>query len=246
MDIDILEKNFGSNSANNKKYKELWIKSASIFISQINSIIKYEPTIINIYDFYNDKSEELKNIFDKYGTDKGTYHNYYIIYYYIIEKLGRNSKLNLFEIGLGTNDINLVSTMGINGIPGASLRSFKEFLPNSNIYGADIDKNILFHEDRINSKYIDQLDINTYNTFNDKSYDIIIDDGLHSIGANLNTLIFALNNLNKNGWLIIEDINVSFLDNWKIIDYILKNNSEYKTYIIKASIHYMYVIEKIN
>ncbi len=33
--------------------------------------------------------------------------------------------------------------MGIGGTPGASLITFKNYLPNSMIYGADVDKNIL-------------------------------------------------------------------------------------------------------
>ena len=45
---------------------------------------------------------------------------------------------------MGTNNPNLVSTMGSSGRPGASLYAFKEYLPNAIIYGADIDKDILF------------------------------------------------------------------------------------------------------
>ena len=43
--------------------------------------------------------------------------------------------------------------MGKNGTPGASLKAFKEYLPNTNLYGADVDKDILF-ERRKNTNYL--------------------------------------------------------------------------------------------
>ena len=156
-------------------------------------------------------------------------------------------KLNILEIGLGTNNPTLVSSMGSGGRPGASLYAFKQYLPNANIYGADIDKNILFNEERINTCYVDQLDIKTFdnikNTFGNIKYDLIIDDGLHSIGANLNTLLFALNNIKINGWIIIEDIHIP--DNWFSIKYILSKNKNINTYFIKAKNGYLFVLKRI-
>ena len=156
------------------------------------------------------------------------------------------SKLNILEIGLGTNNPNIVSSMGINGRPGASLLAFREYLPNSNIYGADVDKDILFQADRIQTCYVDQLNMKTFdelsNNFGNKKFDLIIDDGLHSIGANFNTLLFALNNLNENGWIVIEDISTKTVNNWRSIDFILKSTQKYKTYVIFDNTAYLYVI----
>jgi len=201
-------------------------------------------------DFKSANFQILADIFTKYGSDKSTSHDYEFIYSYIFDKLGKDSKLNIFEIGLGTNNPALISTMGINGKPGASLYAFREYLQNSFIYGADIDKEILFESEKINTCYVDQLNLNTFDEITKKfgniKYDLIIDDGLHSIGANFNTLLFALNNLNSNGWIIIEDIAPHFIDNWKSIDFILSTNSQYKTYIIKAKIAYVYVINKLD
>jgi 23S rRNA U2552 (ribose-2'-O)-methylase RlmE/FtsJ len=140
--------------------------------------------------------------------------------------------------------------MSTNGRPGASLFSFRDYLPNSNIYGADIDENILFECDRIKTCYIDQLDMNTFDNiktkFGDIKYDLIIDDGLHSIGANLNTLLFALYNINDNGWIVIEDINLNTIDNWRSVDFILKSSNKFITYIIKSKNNaYLYVINKL-
>ena len=244
---------FSAGSKNDDNNKHLWIKGASLFITQINTLlehINYKFEIIDIDFFQNIYSEQLGYILAHNQSDKSTNHNYHILYSFIFNKLGKESILNLLEIGLGTNNPELISTMGSNGRPGASLYAFRDYLPNSNIYGADIDENILFKTDRIKTCFVDQLDINTFNKlqqqFNNITYDIIIDDGLHSIGANFNTLLFALNNLNKNGWIVIEDIHI--IENWKSIDYILNNTQNYqiyKTYIIKARSSYMYVINKI-
>ena len=50
---------------------------------------------------------------------------------------------------MGTNDTNVLSNMGPEGKPLASLRAWRDYFQNANIYGADIDKNILKDEDRI-------------------------------------------------------------------------------------------------
>jgi len=250
MNIDILKNNFSASSANDVYFKDTWILSASLFIPQINQlIVNFQPTIQDINKFENKESKILGELFKKYGSDKSTNHNYFIFYTYILNTLGIKNKLNVLEIGLGTNNPNLVSTMGSSGMPGASLRAFKDYLPNSNIYGADIDKDILFSENRINTCYVDQLKYSSFddikNNFGNIKYDLIIDDGLHSIGANLNTLIFSLNNINNGGYIIIEDIAEIFLENWRIVDFILSKNNNFKTTLIKAKQSYLYVIKKV-
>jgi hypothetical protein len=239
---------FSAGSANDDLYKKLWIKGASLFIPQINKLIDYTDynfKIVDIQNFINNKSKILEYIFLKNGSDKSTQHNYHILYSYILEKLGKN--INILEIGLGTNNPNLISTMGENGIPGASLYSFREYLPEANIYGADIDKNILFECERIKTCYVDQLELNTFENISDNfgniKFDLVIDDGLHSIGANLNTLLYAIENLNTNGWIVIEDIHIK--DNWKSIDFILNYTNKFKTYFIKDNDKYLYVVNKL-
>jgi hypothetical protein len=248
---------FSAGSKNDTTHKHLWLKGASLFIPQLNKLLEhtdYRCEITDIDYFKNDcckilnnESEKLKTIFTKNGSDKSTAHNYQIVYSYILNKLGVNSELNILEIGLGTNNPNLVSTMTEKGIPGASLFSFREYLPNAKIYGGDIDTNILFESERIKTSYVDQLNIDTYtdmlHAFGNIKFDLIIDDGLHSIAANFNTLLFALNNLNDNGWLVIEDIHI--IGNWKIIDSLIKPMSQYKTYIVKTSRKHVYLLNKL-
>ena len=242
MDLNLL-KMFEACSANNDRNKHLWLKGASLIINQyINLIKKIDPnyfpvTITDMCAFINDNSSELAKVFINNRTDKSSGHNYHHLYSYILNEFN-NKKINILEIGMGTNNPELVSTMGYNARPGASLYSFREYYTNANIYGADIDKNILFNDERINTCYVDQLDEKSFNnikqTFGNIEYDLIIDDGLHSIGANFNTLLFALDNIKVNGWIVIEDIGI--INNWFTINYILSKNENFKTYIIKAGI----------
>lgn len=179
---------------------------------------------MDIYIQKSDKPTELCTIMEKYGSDKGStdlrgWHNY-TLYYYELFKNIRFEKMRIFELGLGTNNIHLASNMGANGKPGASLRGWKDFFPNSLIFGADIDKDILFEEERIKTYFCDQTkkDIiqNMWN-HNDltENFDIIIDDGLHQFDANIIFFENSIKKLKKNGIYIIEDIKNSELDLFK-------------------------------
>ena len=242
---------FAAGSANDHINKDLWVKGASLIIPQLNEFLEltdYKLDIKNIHDFNNDDSKLLGDILAKNKSDKSTMHEYNILYSFIINKLGgKDAHFNTLEIGMGTNNPNLVSSMGINGRPGASLYAFKEYLSNSNIYGADIDRDILFEEDRIKTCYVDQLDSKTFeeikNNFGSIEYDLIIDDGLHSIGANFNTLLFALKNIKNNGWIVIEDIN--YATNWNSVDFILKSTNKYETYMISTKTSFLYAVNKL-
>jgi hypothetical protein len=147
----------------------------------------------------------------KYGSDKGSYHNYTTIYYEYFNNISNNN-LNIFEVGLGTNYTDVPSSMGPNGKPGASLYGWKEFFPNSNIYGADIDKRILFNDDRIKTYFCDQTNIQSINNLwnNDDllnlEFDVILDDGLHEFNANLTFFENSFFKLKKGGKYIIEDL----------------------------------------
>ena len=102
--------------------------------------------------------------------------------------------------------------MGTNGSPGASLYGWQEFFTNSFIYGADIDKDILFNTDKIKTFYCDQTkpDIikQMWNDNNDLSdnFDIIVEDGLHTFDANVCFFENSIHKLKPNGYYIIEDI----------------------------------------
>ena len=74
---------------------------------------------------------------------------------------------------------------------------------NSEIYGADIDSQILFKDERISTYYVDQTkerSLKKLFKLIGNNFDLIIDDGLHSHTANLNVIINCLKFLNKERW----------------------------------------------
>jgi hypothetical protein len=64
----------------------------------------------------------LGELMTTHGSDKGSGgHNYTNVYEKILNHLVGKEDVNIFELGIGTNNPNLPSTMGVNGVPGASL-----------------------------------------------------------------------------------------------------------------------------
>ena len=176
---------------------------------------------------YTSKSNILSELCEKYGSDKGfintdidkkpyKWHPHtYTTYYHSIFNLSRENIKYVFECGLGTNNPNLKSNMTEKGIPGASHRVWRDYFFNAQIYGGDIDKKVLFEEDRIKTFYVDQLDTNSiksmWETIKVENFDIIIDDGLHEPEANYNFFINSFKKLKKNGVFVIEDVSTKFL-----------------------------------
>ena len=154
----------------------------------------------------------LTNLMNKYGSDKGgknNHHNYSLFYAEIFGTKRRLIK-NFLEVGLGTNNTSIPSNMGESGKPLASLMAWRDYFPNANIFGADIDKEILKNDDRIKTCFVDQTDPLTisemFKNFGVDKYDIIIEDGLHEYNANITFFENSISHLSNDGIFIIEDI----------------------------------------
>ena len=179
-------------------------------------------------------NKQLTDLMNLFGSDKGgrNKHHNFASYYSEIFFHKRNDIKNFLEIGLGTNDTSVLSNMGSNGIPLASLRAWRDYFKNANIYGADIDKNILKNEDRIETFYVDQTDPITikemFKNIGEKKFDIILEDGLHEYNANICFFENAIEYLEPNGTYIIED--VYYKDQDKFIKYF--ENKKYNFSII--------------
>lgn len=166
------------------------------------------------------KKTPLCEIMNAEKSDKGNgHHNYTLEYYRLFNEIKDKIK-TVFEVGLGTNNLDVPSNMGIEATPGASLRGWRNFFLNATIYGADIDSRVLFTEPRINTFYVDQTDtITIHKMWNDDKlkdidFDIIIDDGLHEVNANITFLKNSYLKLKSNGIYIIEDVVLSKLNNY--------------------------------
>lgn len=162
---------------------------------------------------------EMCRVMTWHGSDKGQgWHNYTTIYSVLFGEL-RDQPVRIFELGLGTKNPNFAFNMGINGRPGASLRGWRELFPHALVYGADIDRDILFEEDRIKTFYCDQLDTIAIRDLwsqpdLQRGMDIIIDDGLHTFEANSLFLEGSLERLNPGGVYVIEDIFRETIERW--------------------------------
>ena len=109
--------------------------------------------------YSKDSAIELARLCDLYGSDKGEIatsgHPYpwashsYSDLYELMFALRRSDVRRVLECGLGTNNPALASSMGAKGRPGASLRVWRDYFPNAEIVGIDIDGDVLFIEERI-------------------------------------------------------------------------------------------------
>jgi hypothetical protein len=167
----------------------------------------------------------LAELCDKYGSDKGELkeggHPYpwpshtYSDFYSRLFGHCRNYIKKVFECGLGTNNPNLLSSMGVNGKPGASLRVWRDYFPNAQIVGADIDRDILFKEERIETFFVDQTDPKSIEDLWRNSgldcCDFMIDDGLHTYSAGICLFENSIERLSPSGIYIIEDVSTQNL-----------------------------------
>mgnify|MGYP003649735530 CR=1 FL=1 len=151
----------------------------------------------------------LRQLIDNYGSDKNV-NQYTPIYHSIFNPL-RNNDINLLEIGIGTMVPNAPSSMVGYGIgdykPGASLKAFRDFFPNGKIYGGDVQEDCMFEEERIKTFLFNSTKLEECNiALGDLQFDIIIDDGLHEVNAQLNTFNNLFYRLKSGGYYFIEDI----------------------------------------
>ena len=125
----------------------------------------------------------------KYGTDKCSQirHSYTVVYYELFKDKIRLVK-KVLEMGIGRNkefkNKNVVYNERFK-VPyhkGASLKMWRDFFPNAQIYGADIVPESIFETERIKTFLCDErkkedLEKLIENTGND--VDIFIDDASH-------------------------------------------------------------------
>ena len=145
--------------------------------------------------------KNLEQIFDHFGSDKGTIlegHRYAQSY----EKLIDKNIISLLEIGIGTD-------FTYNGTCG-SIRGWLEWLPETHIYGFDIQdapedlknnprfKCILGDQGKENDL------INLKNSIPD--CDVIIDDGSHINSHQIMTFNILWDKVKEGGYYIIEDV----------------------------------------
>ena len=153
-------------------------------------------------------------------------HNFMNSYNKIFKEFDIDDVENVLEIGIGCLEKGQMG--GKNGIitkfgykTGNSLRMWRDYFINANIYGIDIYKEaMIINEDKIDTFVCDQSNQPQLQNLMDnqikKKLDIIIDDGSHELSHQILSFNTLSPYLNKNGIYIIECIqpkNIPLLSN---------------------------------
>jgi hypothetical protein len=173
--------------------------------------------------------QNLRTIIDKFGSDKNL--SGYTEVYEELFKYIRNIELDILEIGIGTlsNGIsNMRGTQIKDYKQGASLRVWKEWFIQSNIYGMDIQEDCMFEEDRIRTFLCSSVDKEEVDrVLDNKRFNIIIDDGWHDVEAQKMTFNSMWDRVIDGGIYIIEDIERGI--NSSIHSFIINKELNYNT-----------------
>lgn len=130
----------------------------------------------------------------KHGSDKcPQIKHHYTEFYYELLKYRRGRVKKILEIGIES---------------GASLRMWRDFFHNAQIYGIDVDRKTLFEEERIKTFLCDQRDGKGLIELIGKigaDFDLVVDDGSHSPDDQVFTCLTLMPLLNKKVIYAIED-----------------------------------------
>lgn len=215
---------FPASDASPTQHLELTLRGNNETIALLNQLAQASSLRVRMIEEIMTGStleNNLKDLFDKNGSDKGKEHEYYPIYSRVFEK--SVDPLHILEIGIGSKNKKIPSNMGKYGSPGASLKAFREIRSQNTIYGADIDEDTLNLETDLIYIHLDQTSDKSWEDLVSKvpnnSLDLLIDDGLHSPIANLRTLIYGTKLLKPGGTIVIEDIAEKALPVWSLLSH---------------------------
>lgn len=151
----------------------------------------------------------LANLFNHYGSDKDR--NGYTPYYEALFKHLRHRPVQVLEVGIGTLIPGACSSMVNYALPhyrpGGSLRAWRDYFPQGQIMGVDIQADTQFSEERIRTGLCSSDDLSALNNvLGDQTFDIIIDDGSHWDEIQCTTLKNLWPRLRPGGFYVIEDV----------------------------------------
>src|SRR5262249_8349115 len=134
--------------------------------------------------------------------------------YEVFLRSRRQDVKKLLEVGIGTLIPDAHSSMVGWGAPhyrpGGSLRSWRDYFPQAQIFGIDVQPDTQFSEQRIRTFICNSTDrravekLVTRNNLNE--IDVVIDDGSHKAADQLASLENLFHLLAPNGLYVIEDV----------------------------------------
>lgn len=166
------------------------------------------------------------------GTDKSSLIHNYCVKYEKYLPFKRDDNLKILEIGV---------------LNGASIKTWKDFYPNSEILGIDINVDCLKYEDTDNRILIEigsQIDGDFLSRIIKKygNFDLIIDDGSHMQNHIIYTFENLFDNLVEGGVYVIEDTACSY---WGEYGGSLKGNNTSIEYFKKLIDHINFFGKKL-
>ena len=125
-------------------------------------------------------------------TDKYFAHQYIEVYEGLFEPIRANVK-NVLEVGINT---------------GNSHRMWRDYFYNANIYGVDLYDFCggMVGEERVDVRFMDAYSLDAVSSFDSLKFDVLIDDGPHTLRSMQFFVEHYSRLLTNNGVLVIEDI----------------------------------------
>ncbi len=134
----------------------------------------------------------------KHGTDKASFFHDYLNFYEIFFSPFRHKEIKILEIGV---------------FQGASLKTWEEYFPKSQVIGADISPSAKkFEKNRVRIELLDQSNIEelTSAAIKHGPFDIIVEDGSHMWEHQTTTLRTLFPFLKDHGIYIVEDLHTNY------------------------------------
>jgi hypothetical protein len=136
----------------------------------------------------------LIDLVDNNRTDKNTVHSYLELYQTLLCGKKDTAK-NVLEIGI---------------FKGGSIKLWHDFFTNAHIYGIDImeEKDVWNEIKKYGITLYTSTDAYKYilNELSDKKFDVILDDGPHTLESQLKCILLYSNVMTEDGILMIEDV----------------------------------------
>lgn len=158
----------------------------------------------------------------------------------------------VLEIGIGSNNPKMPSSMGRSGVPGASLLLWREIFPKAQVIGADFDRNTLLDADRITCFFVDSTSSQSIENMRQSisqrleinQFDLIVDDGLHTPEANLRNFRVLQSSIRPGGFYVIEDIDAAWAPMFDIFGRGLNNFDSKLVFSDKQKNHGFLILRK--
>jgi Methyltransferase domain len=164
-------------------------------------IFHYSCLAFSLLTMVNLSAKTLDELAIQYGTDKSSYHHAYTKYYEKYFELMRDKPVKFLEIGF---------------YRGASAHMWEDYFSNGDLFFIDINPHVftqLNEFKRVHINLVNQDDVCALNNFIEEvgtGFDIIIDDGGHTMSQQITSFKTLFPHVKSGGIYVIEDLHTSY------------------------------------